>query len=265
MEKSGVAIYRCGRCGVRFWTPENPEAIGGIYGEDYFKSDASEIGYNDYFLLEKGLRKTFRKRLRRMKRADPNIETCIEVGSGPGFFLHEAATCGLKCRGVEISEYASGWGRENLGVLLDTGKVEDVDLPLHCFDAACMWDVIEHLPDPVATLKHLRNLLKPNGRIWLSTGDSGSLAARISGKRWHLYTIPEHLFFFDRKSIRETLKLAGFETRAVFYETIYVPLAYVFERLAKTLNLRIPLIKNCAFLLPITLFDVMTVYAQKSA
>jgi 2-polyprenyl-3-methyl-5-hydroxy-6-metoxy-1,4-benzoquinol methylase len=265
LEKSGVQIYQCQSCGVQFWNPEHIEEMEKIYSRDYFVSESAPTGYNNYFSLEQALRKVFRKRLKRMKKMNPGIATCLEVGSGPGFFLDEAARFRIRATGVEVSEFACAWGRNHLNISLIAGKVEDLSLPRDSFDVACMWDVIEHLPNPVSTLRHIRGLLKSGGELWLSTGDAGSLAARLSGKRWHLYNIPEHLFFFNGKSIRKALQLAGFEMRLSFHETVYVPLSYIRERLVKTLNLPLPFLKKSKILIPINLFDVMTVYAKKSS
>jgi hypothetical protein len=72
-----------------------------------------------------------------------------------------------------------------------------------------MSDVIEHLADPRLALRHVRQLLKTDGILLITTCDSGSLSARLLGKHWPNYK-REHLLFPDRRTIRRLLALEGF-------------------------------------------------------
>ena len=72
----------------------------------------------------------------------------------------------------------------------------------------------------------------------LTTGDVGSLVARLSGPRWHLYTIPEHLFFYTRKSLRKLLEAHGFHVESLRAESATYPLGYLVECLRKTISSR---------------------------
>jgi predicted TPR repeat methyltransferase len=74
-----------------------------------------------------------------------------------------------------------------------------------------MWDVIEHLPNPRATLEAAASWLRPGGVLALSTGDVNSLAARIHGRHWGLLTPPWHQFYFSRGTMRRLLEDVGFQ------------------------------------------------------
>ena len=69
-------------------------------------------------------------------------------------------------------------------------------------DVIVLLDVIEHLPSPRDTLALCARHLNPGGIIVLTTGDFGSLCARLAGARWRLMTPPQHLWFFTRESMR---------------------------------------------------------------
>ena len=68
------------------------------------------------------------------------------------------------------------------------GDVETMELPLEpgSFDVVLCGDVIEHLRDPVAALARLRPLLRPGGRLVLSTPNVANWAIRLSllAGRW---------------------------------------------------------------------------------
>ncbi len=116
--------------------------------------------------------------------------------------------------GQDISEQAVEMARAKNPELQDrlqAGPLEDADFPEGYFDAIVMWDVIEHLWDPKAALAHMSRLLRPGGRLCLSTPNLGSVAARLLGKRWAFMTPPEHLCFFDLNTMQRLLADNGLE------------------------------------------------------
>ncbi len=133
------------------------------------------------------------------------------------------------------------------------------------FDAVTLWDVLEHLPEPHAALAEIARILRPGGRLVLTTGDVGSLAARLSGSRWHLYTIPEHLFFYTRKSLRLLLEAHGFRVESLRAEGSTYTLGYLMERLRKTLLRRSSPTRTrwpgSELRVPVNLFDIVTARA----
>jgi len=94
-----------------------------------------------------------------------------------------------------------------------------------------MWDLIEHAPEPVALMREAVRLLRPGGLIVLSTGDVESLVARLSGPRWHLYHLPEHLSFFSPVTIVQLLESAGLRVQQLRRDGAMYTLEYLAYRL----------------------------------
>jgi SAM-dependent methyltransferase len=94
---------------------------------------------------------------------------------------------------------------------LFSGPVEDIDLPDKFFDAITLWDVIEHLDDPVSIIKGLKPKLKKGGVLLVSTPNAGALIARVMGKRWAFMHPPEHVLFFEKKHISRMMNSCGLE------------------------------------------------------
>jgi SAM-dependent methyltransferase len=135
------------------------------------------------------------------------------------------------------------------------------------FDAITAWDVLEHLSRPREALREIHRALKPGGRLVLTTGDVGSWLARVSGPKWHLYTLPEHLYFFSRRSLEILLGSEGFEVERMRSERAYYTLGYLIERLRKTLLGRETKggrnWPGSTRTIPVNLFDIAHVEARK--
>ena len=141
-------------------------------------------------------------------------------------------------------------------------------VPSSTFDLATMWDVIEHVPDPLRALQAAADALRPGGGLVLTTGDVESVAAKLSGERWHLYNLPEHFYFHTERSLRSLAEQAGFRPIAVRREPMVVSLSYAIERITRSylggagsqLSRWVP-----DLLFPVSLHDVMTLYAVRAS
>jgi hypothetical protein len=104
----------------------------------------------------------------------------------------------------------------------------------------------------------------------LSTGDVDSLVAKISGTRWHLYTLPEHLFFFSRPALRVLLEQHGLRVVRMRAHGARYPIGYLVERLRKTLlgkpqrRGHSPRWPGARLSVPVNLFDIVTVTAIRN-
>jgi SAM-dependent methyltransferase len=79
--------------------------------------------------------------------------------------------------------------------------------PMHAIVA---FDVVEHLSDPVATLRDLRRLLAPGGIVLIETGDTDAPGFRRHGVRYTYAGLVEHVALFNRSSITAAADAAGF-------------------------------------------------------
>jgi SAM-dependent methyltransferase len=73
-----------------------------------------------------------------------------------------------------------------------------------------MWDVLEHLPDPVAALRRIADLLRPGGRLVVNTPLEDGWDARWLGQRWPGWDAPRHLAVFSHRTLADALTRAGF-------------------------------------------------------
>ena len=208
---NGYDIVRCRGCGLQYVAEDvTPAQLRAYYGEAYFTGGQPD-GFQDYAAARETRQRHFRSLLPALRRhlrvARPRV---LDVGSALGYFLHVAREAGWPARGVELSEYAAARARAE-GFEVATGTVHDVDLPEGAFELVTLWDVIEHVPNPLAMLRRVHALLAEDGLLALSTGDVSGATARLYGRRWSLLAPPGHLFYFSRATLYRMLRLAGFE------------------------------------------------------
>ena len=98
------------------------------------------------------------------------------------------------------------------------GDVETMALPLApgTFDVVLCGDLVEHLRRPGAALARLRPLLRPGGRLVLTTPNVANWALRLSllAGRWRYsdrgILDRTHVHLFTRTTLVETLEAAGY-------------------------------------------------------
>jgi 2-polyprenyl-3-methyl-5-hydroxy-6-metoxy-1,4-benzoquinol methylase len=208
------ALRRCRTCGL-VSVREMPaqEELRAIYGEAYFRNARSEeVGYDDYEADRYCIVRTANRRLDIIEKHLSHRGRLLDVGCALGFFVEAARRRGYQAQGVDISEHAVAYARDRLGVEARAGTIHEAGFAPGSFDVITAWDVIEHVPDPVAELRYMRSLLAEDGLLVLSTPDVGSMASKLTGSRWMGFKLAEeHLVYFDRNTVTLALAQGGFE------------------------------------------------------
>jgi 2-polyprenyl-3-methyl-5-hydroxy-6-metoxy-1,4-benzoquinol methylase len=132
----------------------------------------------------------------------------LDVGCGDGFFLRLASSLGWKTHGVEPDVVAANAARE-WGCDVIVGSFEQASLPGGHFDLITMCHVIEHLIDPMASVRKAIALLRPGGHLWMATPNLESAAHARFGKNWIGLDAPRHMVLFNAKSISRLLSAAA--------------------------------------------------------
>jgi SAM-dependent methyltransferase len=97
------------------------------------------------------------------------------------------------------------------GLNVRVGLPDTQTLPEAHYDAVSLNHVIEHLHDPVGTLRICLKILKPGGRLFVATPNFAAAGHHLFGSDWFHLDPPRHLVLFTPESLRRAMKAAGFE------------------------------------------------------
>jgi 2-polyprenyl-3-methyl-5-hydroxy-6-metoxy-1,4-benzoquinol methylase len=220
------------------------------------------------YLAERDNRyRTFRRVVRRL--GAPAGRRLLDVGAYCGFFVDVAREAGFEAEGVELSQWAAAHAR-SLGLDVRTETLAQRLTAGRRYDVVTMWDVVEHFADPRRELRDAFELLRPGGRIHLSTIDTGSLVARLLGARWP-WLMDMHLVYFDRATLSALLEETGFRVLRRGTYTHTVSADYLLRKAAASFPLLAPLagalrrVLPARFAVPVNLGDNMMVTAERPA
>ena len=258
-KKAGYDIVRCRMCGLMRTVVPPAFAAETIYTEDYFQGGQAD-GYSDYLGSEAVLAGEYARRLEFL-RSYVSMGKLLEIGCATGGFL-EHARRHFSVQGVDVSDFAVQAARAK-GLDVECSSVEDSKIICPPYDVVAMFDAIEHLRHPARTLAQIHSLLSANGYVFVTTGDARSRVARLFGKHWRLMTPPQHLWFFDRRTIVALLERLHFRVLDVRYLWRRVPLSLAWYQLFRGRLGAMPLGLG-SIVLPVNLYDTMTIVAGKS-
>jgi 2-polyprenyl-3-methyl-5-hydroxy-6-metoxy-1,4-benzoquinol methylase len=205
-------LVQCNECGFVYLNPRpTSDSINSIYPDEYDQYTRS--AKNDPFLnrLDRGygLEKRVKAIIRHKKSG-----RLLDLGCATGNFLEMMRDHpGWEVYGVEPNATASDYARNQLGLNVKTGFLEQVDHPDNYFDVITLWNVLEHLADPLSALKRIYELLKPDGILIFNTPNLDSLDAHLFGPYWIGFELPRHFCVFSSHSIIDILEKSGFKIK----------------------------------------------------
>ena len=226
--KNDVELVRCTSCGLVYvWNPPTRDAIERLYSFASGYHTAFRSGNSAESRAHAARAADFLRIVGRYSRPGK----ILDVGCSVGFFLERARAEGWSTFGVEISNDTAELARER-GLDVFTGTLEEAGLRPGSFDVVTMWDVLEHVEDPVATIAMAAEVLKEEGLLALSTPNIGGLFPRLSYRaarwtgRWPHPEPPSHLFQFSKTTISRLLSQSGLAPIQILDRRI--PLSYTF-------------------------------------
>lgn len=192
---------------------ESAESPGASFEESYWTSDSHYRKFEDYDAALRALRVWHQGLFRLLGSELPAGGQALDAGCGHGAMVHELLDRGFDARGIDLSNWVIEEARRAEPALAERFSVGDVSLPVQRpeVDLVTCLEVLEHVPDPRATLTGLASRLRPGGRLIATTPNRRPLIPW-----WDPVTRdPTHVSVHEAHWWRGCLESAGLEVRRV--------------------------------------------------
>lgn len=207
-------VVRCSECGLCRQNPRPTATTIDFYYPPKYEPYSLAIDDEPSLIRRWDRRYGMLKRARAIERYQPRGRL-LDVGCATGNFINEMASRGAwEVEGVEPNDEAAPYARERFGLTVHTGRLTDVQLEAESFDVVTMWNVLEHLHDPMRNLEAMQYVLRPGGLFVFSIPNLEGFGVRFFGRFWMGWELPRHLYYFPRSVLDRMLSAVGMEVVA---------------------------------------------------
>ncbi len=203
------SVVQCGACGLAYTAPR-PRSLDRYYPQEY----------RDYGPLVKGvLNRLYELRVKRWTGWKPEGGAVLEVGCGPGLMLAAFQRRGWRVMGIERNAAMAESARRNFGVDVTDAPIEALPADAR-FDLIVLFQVLEHIGDPVPLLKQCAKLLAPGGRVVINVPNLASWQSHFAGAKWLHLDVPRHLVHYTPETLSATLERSGLHLGAISFSSL---------------------------------------------
>jgi len=216
------SIVRCQECGlVRVFPPRSSEQLAHLHNTPEFFNDP----YFDKRDLSRAHFVAERRAVLDLLADSRTVQGAriLDIGCDTGSLLTIAQDeFGMTGVGVDVSEQAIRIAREQYGLEVLLGQINELRLPRASFDFIVMMDVIEHVADPAVLLGEVHQLLRDGGKVYIATSEHDAFITTIGLALYRLFRarargflekklyVPYHEFYFTQSTLARLVKQSGF-------------------------------------------------------
>lgn len=144
----------------------------------------------------------------------PGNVRVLDIGCGNCESLAFYQSRGCKVYGIDVDPNVKQLSIKN-GFSVHIGDIKTAEYDAGYFDYVTLDQVIEHLLDPLETLKEICRVLKNDGALIISTPNPEGWGRYIFRKRWINWHIPYHVNLFSRFSMGLIARNSGFTVEQI--------------------------------------------------
>ena len=207
-------LAQCKSCGHKFLVPPIEEnTINELYTKYYPRSKYQISQYKPKKELQ-GFKAWIQGYYAHAYAWVPKGVRVLDIGCGFGETLgfHKGRNC--EVFGVEADENVIKV-KNKFGFNIHIGTFTENLYPKGYFDYITMDQVIEHMVDPLRIFTEISRILKPKGKLIISTPNSNGIEAKFFKKKWVNWHTPYHQQFFSINSMKIALEKSGLELQKV--------------------------------------------------
>ena len=199
-----VCLENPGADAVNYAQPEYRKQHGPVLGKESTPAEMFEISLPRQ-----------QERVARIRGLLGPEKEVLEVGCSTGHFLHSVRPHVKRAAGIEPNPAHAAFARESIGLEVVDRHLEDSGFATGQFDILFMFQVLEHIADPLPFLAHCRRLLKPGGTLYLEVPnlDDALLSVYALPAYRNFYFRSPHVYYYSGPTLLRLLQRAGFAGR----------------------------------------------------
>jgi len=207
--KDVFGVWSCPKCRIS-WTQPIPANLEPYYPRSYRRYNAIIIAI---------LKFLYRQRVARWNRLFAQPGSALELGCGDGFMLNALRSFGWEVCGTERTEEMAAFAREHFGLTVFVENTQPIPREKR-FDLVIMFQVLEHLADPLPQLSRAASLLASGGRLVIGVPNFQSWQAEYGRDGWFHLDVPRHLFHWSPDSLREAAQRSGLKVDSISFVSL---------------------------------------------
>jgi len=211
--KESYSISRCLKCNDLFLTRTIESK--NEYKKEYFLEEYKKQYGKNYEDDKENIINAGIKRLKKIEQLKPERGRLLDIGCALGFFVELASNRGWQSEGIEVSEYASSWARNTLGLNVVTNSFLNHDFKNEYYDAVTMFYVLEHFRNVEDVISKVYRILKYGGVLALALPNRSGISYRFNRNDFLANHPDDHFFDTNYKNITKFLSLNGFQVKDV--------------------------------------------------
>ena len=259
-EKIFFSYARCEDCELLF--------APTFYRADQLEALYSQMAPNMDIVPMAALLKTQKGYFDELRKYSPLENDYIEIGPDIGIFTINCNKEGnfknywlCEPNKAVADELAKAVGNNNYTIIEDMFDFKSI--PNSCASAAVMIQVLDHLIDPVATLRELRVKLLPDAKLLLVTHNEKSILRRIVGWRWPAFCL-QHPQIYNPQSIANLLEKSGYKVESIKRSTNYFQFSFLLKHLLWAFGIKVHSVPSLFnFTIGLKLGNIVTVASPK--
>ena len=195
------SLYRCNNCSYIFVYPYlNQRQLQKIYRN--FKHNIFEKSQTILYDAKHSLKF--------VRKFTKNKKSLLDIGCGSGTFLGEAIKNNLQVSGIDMSLTLVKYLKSRFRYEIYHGDIITSKIG-HKYDIVTLNQVIEHFSRPRILIKRCNTLLNNGGLIYIATPNIASIVSKIRKEKFDYVIPPEHLSYFNKKTLYNLLTSEGFK------------------------------------------------------
>ena len=207
LNKDHMRIVRCAACDLVYVSPVFDEShYKTVYRSTEYQDIVRDLGIRSHaYRVERFGRERVDIMARHLRAARPRM---LDVGCSTGFVVEAARDRGWDAVGLDLNPSAVEFGCSR-GLDLRDVALEEAQLEPASFDAVCLFDVLEHLLEPVRTVQACTELLRPGGILFMYVPNYDSASRLLMGRDAHFIWPTHHLNYYTPITIADLLRRQG--------------------------------------------------------